>query len=473
MKQDQLGDFKTPTVANLEITELCNVKCKHCYNPWRDESMGVNAFDMLKIKKIIKELKKSGVFHVILSGGEPFSNFEVLKAAMKLLKENNISFSCNTNLILANDENTAVLKELGMEHCLTSIPSINPDENDDIMQSKGSLKKIINGIKSCVKNGIRVSANMVVTRSNKHRVYETGKIMAELGCTKFFITRAVPPIYSSISKDNKEERNELLLSQEEVKKSLDDGIRVRDEFGIAIGSLISYPLCFLSDLEKYSDFVGRGCPSQRGHIVNINSNGEIHTCVHEEESYGSIWKTSLAEVYNKNMIKWRDGSMHYEECKSCPYLKVCQSGCQMTANAVNGAPASKDPLFAGKENIKKHFDLVTDNKIYDYIQDSGKFYVPKRVRFRNDEKFIAVNSRWGNTFKISNEIGIFLQNKQNKNEKFTLKDFGIDRETWLANLYFKEVIDTEVELDINRIKIGLSADLSDLPHLNEKSEITA
>ena len=33
-------------------------------------------------------LKDAKVFHVILSGGEPFSNFEVLKAAMKMLKEN-------------------------------------------------------------------------------------------------------------------------------------------------------------------------------------------------------------------------------------------------------------------------------------------------------------------------------------------------------------------------------------------------
>ena len=53
-----------------------------------------------------------------------------------MLKENNITFSCNTNLILANEENTAVLKKLGIRHCLTSIPSIDANENDEIMQSK-------------------------------------------------------------------------------------------------------------------------------------------------------------------------------------------------------------------------------------------------------------------------------------------------------------------------------------------------
>ena len=46
------------------------------------------------------------------------------------------------------------LRALGLEHCLTSIPSIDPNENDEIMQSKGSLEKMY-GIKACRKNDIR------------------------------------------------------------------------------------------------------------------------------------------------------------------------------------------------------------------------------------------------------------------------------------------------------------------------------
>lgn len=351
-------EIKSPTVVNLEITEICNVKCKHCYNPWRDETMGINQLDLIKIEKILKQLNEMGVFHVILSGGEPMSNYLVLKEAMKILNKYKMTFSCNTNLIIANDEKMKELKDLGLEHCLTSIPSIDEKENDEIMQSKGSLKKILNGIKSCIRNGVRVSANMVVTKSNLERVYETGKKMAELGCSKFFVTRAVPPIYSEVSKANNEKDNELVLSHSDVKKSLDEALRVKKDFGIAIGSLISYPLCFLGDLQKYSDFVGRGCPSQRGHVININSDGNLHTCVHEEESYGSIWSPNFKEIYSKKMLKWRDGSMHYSECKTCPYLQVCNSGCQMTANAVNGKPASKDPLFVGKKGIIKDIDIV-------------------------------------------------------------------------------------------------------------------
>ncbi len=456
-------EIKAPTVANLEITELCNVKCKHCYNPWRDETMGVNSLDLLKLKKTISQLKKIGVFHVILSGGEPMSNFKILKEAMKLLKTNNMTYSCNTNLILANDEKMKELRELGLEHCLTSIPSIDEVENDEIMQSKGSLKKIVNGIRSCIKNNVRVSANMVVTKSNLHRVYETGKQMAELGCTKFFVTRAVPPVYSEVSKANDEKDNELVLSHEDVKNSLDQALKVKEDFNIQIGSLISYPLCFLGDLNRYSDFVGRGCPSQRGHVININANGNVHTCVHEEESYGSIWREDFHEVYSKKMIKWRDGSMHYEECKTCPYIKVCNSGCQMTANAVNGTPASKDPLFVGKQGITRDFDIISDKKIYDYIYDRGKFYVPERIRFRDDGDIFIINVRWGNSMTINKNLGKKLREYQENKTEFELKDFGVDQVEILANIYFKDIIDSVINLNIEKTIIGLSMDLSHSP----------
>ncbi len=465
------ADIEAPTGVNIELTEICNVKCKHCYNPWRDESMGMYQLNVLKIKKIIAKLSEIGVFHVILSGGEPLSNYDILKKAMMLLKEHKMTFSMNTNLILANDKNMSELRELGLEHCLTSIPSIDPDENDEIMQSKGTLKKILNGIKACRRNDIRVSANMVVTKSNKHRVYETGKMMAELGCTKFFVTRAVPPIYSAVAKDSDNDvHEELILSHEDVKKSLDDAIKIKEEYGIAIGSLISYPLCFLGDLQKYSDFAGRGCPSQRGGIVNINSSGDLHTCVHEEETYGNIFKHSLKEIYQTTMKKWRDGSMHYQGCKGCEYLQVCHSGCQMTANAVNGRTGSKDPLFRGYDAITNHFDLISDNKIFDYINSKGKFFVPERVRFRDDQKVMLVNARWGNYITVSKDVGAFLKQAYNEKSEFDIHSFGLDRKEFLANLFFKDVIESVDSLDIPKVITGLSYDSMYLPQ-NSKNNI--
>ena len=69
----------------------------------------------------------------------------------------------------------------------------------------------------------------------------------------------------------------MLLSPELTKKGLDQAIKAKNDFGIMIGSLVSYPLCFLQDLEKYKDFVGR-MPGQSGHIGSINADGNVHAC---------------------------------------------------------------------------------------------------------------------------------------------------------------------------------------------------
>ena len=143
--------FSAPTTVNLELTELCNVKCRHCYFHVRDETMGEISLSEIKLNLLIKKLSDAKVFHVILTGGEPMSNFDVLVKAIKKLTENDISVSCNSNLILADDEKAAKLREAGLDHILTSFPSIDKKENDYIMQSNNSLEKIMRGIKVCKK----------------------------------------------------------------------------------------------------------------------------------------------------------------------------------------------------------------------------------------------------------------------------------------------------------------------------------
>jgi len=460
--------FSAPTTVNLELTELCNVKCRHCYNPWRDETMGEISLDEVKLNLIVKKLAEAKVFHVILTGGEPMSNFPVLIKALKKLKENNISISCNSNLILATKEKAEALAKAGLDHILTSFPSIDKVENDYIMQSKNSLEKIISGIENCVNSGIRISANMVILRTNMDKIYDTGKLAAKLGCTKFFITRAVPPSYSETAKSDNPEEDLYNLSHEETKKCLDEVLRVRDDFNIRIGSLVSYPLCFLEDLEKYKDFVGRGCPSQSGHRMSINSNGDLHVCVHEEESYGNIFKTSVQEVYQKSMRPWHDTSKRYSGCKGCEYIEMCESGCQMISAAVNGKTATKDPLYVGPNNVKKHYKLISDEKIYEVIKNKERFKVRNSLRFREEKDFTLVNIRWGNTISVDNELAAFLDKYMKSQESFTIDQFGEENTEWLANLYFKDVFIAEsYKCDDNRSFMGVSANIDHIPFVKK------
>ena len=453
--------YSAPTCINLEMTEACNVKCKHCYNPWRDEHAGKFSLNNEKIDYLINQFVENKVFHVILSGGEPLAKFKELCYILEKLVQNNISTSLNSNLMLATEEKMQKLKDLGLDHVLTSWFSYFPTETDDITTYKGSYKKIVDGIKATVKVGIRVSANTICTQHNKGTIYNSGKYLHSLGVSQFFAHRVIPPAYDREDKDQQH-----FITQEQARESLDDLLKVKEETGMNVGTLINYPLCMLGDLEKYQDFVGRGCPTQSGHRFNINSNGDTHGCVMEDKNYGSVYEVGLKKAYS-NTKQWRNESYLFEGCKGCHYIDVCHSGCRMHAFAASGKMDGQDPLMPGKEYIIKPFKFKDDKNIVRQILSGAKITVPSRIRFRKEDGFYLLNIRWANTIEITTEEADFFMKKQKDKSKFTSKDF-FGSEKRLADLISKEALVSE-DIVLNVRKTGVNIDPSKLPDFSDES----
>lgn len=453
--------FSAPTTVNLELTELCNVKCRHCYNFWRDESAGVAALNTRTLDLVLDKMAEAGVFHMILSGGEPFSQFDLLEYAVRGVISRGMSVSCNSNLMLATPERIRRLLDAGLDHILTSAPTHDPVLNDRIMNHPGAFGRLIAGIRVATGEGMRVSANMVITRRNRTHVRDTGRMVAELGCQKLFVTRSVPPTYADPALED-----DYALTPDEVREVLDDALWVRDACNIMIGSLVSYPLCFLGDLEKYADFVGRGCPSQSGHRMSVNANGAIHACVHEEESYGDVFKGSVTEAYQTKMRKWHDGRFHYAGCQGCEYANVCESGCSMMALGHYGDHAERDPLFVGPHGIYRPYRFTPDEAVYREIDAGLRFIVPGRLRFRAEAGFHLVNIRWGNSITLPDPVAHWLKNWRDAGTPFSLRDFTVGDRVLLARLFHKDVIELETprtEPHFQRRMDGLSINLEDLP----------
>lgn len=450
--------FSAPTVVNLEITEACNVKCRHCYNPWRDESAGQFSLDIGKIDQLADMFAEAGVFHVVLSGGEPLAKPKQLEYALTKLTGLGMSVSCNSNLMLATPEKMRRLRELGLDHILTSWCSSDPAEMDYIMGMVGSYEQVVQGIKTTTEAGIRVSVNTIVSQNNKDRVYDSGVFLRSLGVTKFFAHRVVPPAY-----DRQDSQGEHHLTPEDARATLDELLRLKEDTGMMVGTLISYPLCMLGDLEKYADFVGRGCPSQSGHRFSINSNGETHCCVMEDDAYGNVFELGLREVYAATK-SWHDESYHYEGCEGCHYINVCESGCRMSALSATGKKNGRDPLMVGKEAFVKPFTFRHDPKVLEQIKAGMQMRVPDRLRFRKEDGFHLLNIRWGNTIIIEDDVAAFLTTQQAKGTAFTIDDFKIGGAEMLADLLFKDAVETD-ELEVNDLRStqGVSLDPSKLP----------
>ena len=65
----------SPINVQLELTDVCNHACVHCYNNWRSyypELMKKpNSEDIKILFKIGQRVIDADVFHIVLSGGEP------------------------------------------------------------------------------------------------------------------------------------------------------------------------------------------------------------------------------------------------------------------------------------------------------------------------------------------------------------------------------------------------------------------
>ena len=77
----------------VEITNNCNLRCKHCYN---NKYLNNDDIDEEVFFKNLEILKKEGYNHVHLLGGEPLMNKNIVSYISKL-KSMGFSITINTN----------------------------------------------------------------------------------------------------------------------------------------------------------------------------------------------------------------------------------------------------------------------------------------------------------------------------------------------------------------------------------------
>ncbi len=436
-------DISTPSNVDVEITTLCNEKCRHCYNFWRqDDAPKHTIMSRETADRVIDEIIANRVFHVVLTGGECLTNYGVLTHFMKRLHKNNVSFSMNSNLLLATQEKMDELASLGLPHILTSLNSYIPEVNDKMVSREGAFDKVNRGIAYAVQAGIRVSVNMITTQLNKNHVYDTGLLLADLGVTNMFTTRMVPCTIADPELDR-----ELQLSPGEQKTLiLDEAIRVKESTGINIGSLIQYPVCFLGDVEKYRDYVGRGCPAGRK-MLCLNADGTTQACLHESRGYGNIFRDGLKKCW-ENMKMWRDDSLLPVQCMGCDWIELCEGACRVYTNNLN----ELDFLATDNKNLPS--PDILDNGYAELLMEKV-FYVPKRLRWRKEDGFYLVSVRGASVYDVKDEIAHFLQLCQKECTSFGISEFPGSEEE-LSSLIKYWIVETTDKSTLEPVSTGLA-----------------
>lgn len=207
MKPNRVVKYQAETVAEKQhaftfqwhITDLCNLKCKHCYaedHPIRDLPTKEALQTVDNIAYAIERLKVYG--SVGITGGEPLVRkdlFEILsRFKEKHLEGYPFSINIMTNGTLFTEELLTKLLDYSppVRSVQVSIDGATKNTNDAI-RGKGNFERALNGIRRVkFKTKLGVTASFTVHKVNVHEVPRLVELCSELHVDAVQIRRLVP-----------------------------------------------------------------------------------------------------------------------------------------------------------------------------------------------------------------------------------------------------------------------------------------
>jgi radical SAM protein with 4Fe4S-binding SPASM domain len=401
--------LSAPLMAQFEVTNLCNHRCIHCYNlDSKIENRPIQKVSDKIVLGVAQRLIDSGIFSIVVTGGEPLIKKELTKKVIQLFVDNNIKVGFNSNLTLFDDDFIEFLKDKNIR-VLTSCPSAIPTSFEKLV-SVDNYFLFEKNIQKMFAEGLKFTVNMVITKNNLTEVRTTAEKMKNLGCRCFSAT----PMFLNMDYP----RFDLLLSKEDVLNVITDLLWIEKTLEMEVDILESLPKCIFPEKILFEEhiFLNRKCQAGRT-VIGVSCNGDITPCSTNSISYGNILNEDIKVIWAK-MSDWR--SMQYipQECQDCSWLNRCNAGCRINSKTIYGKWNSKEvwstnPIINQPPQeyttiVLKPETLLQVNPNYKCRKEDENIYV---FYNESDETFFMVNKTYRDFIQTFND-----------NEKFTFGD---------------------------------------------------
>lgn len=262
---------RIPIIANLLITNRCNLKCFYCYVDVFNRQIPDLATD--KILNIIDILHSHGTKIIVLLGGEPLFRND-FGTIIEHINKKKIICEVITNGYLA--EKWIDYLKLADSVCI----SLDGDETaNDLNRGKGSFKAALDAIRLLKKNGINTRIKAVITKNNVNSFDFLANFAKENGLA---ITASVSVVYENRDYGpntiwlNNEEARQFLIKLKEFKKC---GIPIGYSFH-ALDYSIKWPKNYstiVNEDQKMSNFKYIKC-RRKDFSFYMDADGTIYPC---------------------------------------------------------------------------------------------------------------------------------------------------------------------------------------------------
>jgi len=278
----------------LQITERCNLKCRHCYI----HKDVLSELSLIDIRTVLEEFEAMQGLRVMITGGEPLlhSRFPEVNALLTEFAFRKILF---TNGMLVDEHS---LEGLSVDEIQVSIDGL--EDAHDALRGKGSFRKAMDAVSRALDAGFEVSVATMVHAKNLADFDAMEKIFKERGIKDWTVD--VPCVYGRL-KSNRD----FQISPEQGGKYL--------RYGFGEGFHSSTP--------------GFACGM---HLMSIMADGSIAKCTfYGDQPVGRI-SDGLRECWQRITPVRLD-----ELACDCEHIESCRGGCRYRA-ALLGNPYGKD-----------------------------------------------------------------------------------------------------------------------------------
>ncbi len=319
------------------ITNLCNLRCKHCY---QDNFSKENDLDWAGLRKIsdnifatLQEWDKIACIH--LTGGEPLLKPELFSLLNYLDRSPLVEeLGIITNGLFFDREWVERLSSFSkLKKIKISLDGADAETNDSIRREM-TFEKVIQNLSLFKGNDfLEVILMFTVMKRNFRSLPSFFELSKDLDVKGFIIERFIPW-------GRGRERMEEVLDREdwgELTKTLSDLFSIEGE-----NPLLPYQAFQVNFDGKEPELLGAPC------VIGIDGlcvmqDGNVFPCRRFPISIGNLLSDSLKQIWEESEIleKLRQKENLRGKCRLCE-IKGCR-GCRSLALSLTGDPLGEDP----------------------------------------------------------------------------------------------------------------------------------
>lgn len=302
-----LTNLESPIMLSWDVTNKCNLHCKHCFNSSADTNIH-NFNDELnfnQVKDLIKQVIEEKPYSFCICGGEP-TLFPYLEYVAKSLTKEGINTNMVSNGYFIDLEKAKWIKKIGIGLVQVSLDGAKPETHDKFRCFDGAFEKAVKALELLNDVGLDTAVSFCPNKKNLEEFKDLVKIAHKVGCTNIRIMPLLPmgrglKNFKDLSLDNNG-YVKLMVYISEMKIKFPD---VRIEWGDPIEHL--YIANYIRDVPICIEIKSNGDIGISNYLPITVGNVKRHTIKeYWDAGLKNIWKDKRAKHFSKQIISVYD-----------------------------------------------------------------------------------------------------------------------------------------------------------------------